>query len=53
MKIDLESKYDEEETPGAVGFTSGFSQENSNAMGKQITVGQLIEPQIIMTISRQ
>jgi hypothetical protein len=40
-------------TPGAVDFTGGFSQENSNAMGKQITVGKLIELQIIMTISRQ
>ena len=40
--------------PGAIGFTSGFSQEHKYFMvGKQITVRQLIELQILMTISRQ
>ena len=40
--------------PGAIGFTSGFSQEHKySTMGEQITVGQLIKLQIIMMISRQ
>ena len=44
MRIDL----------GAIGFTSGFSQEHRySTVGEQITVGQLIELQILMTISRQ
>ena len=44
MRIDL----------GAIGFTSGFSQEHKySTVGEQITVEQLIELQIIMTISRQ
>ena len=43
----------EKEDPGAVDFTSGFSRERWQTVGKQITVGQLIELQINMTISRQ
>ena len=40
--------------PGAIGFTSGFSQEHRySTVGEQITVGQLIELQILMMISRQ
>ena len=40
--------------PGGIGFTSGFSQDSiSITVGKRITVGQLIELQIIMMISRQ
>ena len=39
--------------PGAIGFTSGFSQEHKYfTVGKQITVGQLIEQQIIMAASK-
>ena len=39
--------------PGAIGFTSGFSQDSiSIMMGEQITVEQLIEKCIIMRISR-
>ena len=39
--------------PGAIGFTSGFSQEHKYSMvGEQITVEQLIEKRIIMTLSR-
>ena len=35
--------------PGAIGFTSGFSQEHKYSMvGEQITVEQLIEKRIIM-----
>ena len=42
-----------EDRPGAIGFTSGFSQDSiSITMGEQITVGQLIEKCIIMRISR-
>ena len=38
---------------GAIGFTSGFSQEHKySTVGKQITIGQLIEEKIIMTISK-
>ena len=38
---------------GAIGFTSGFSQDSiSIMMGEQITVEQLIEKRIIMRISR-
>ena len=50
--IDLKI-YDEKIYSGAVDFTSGFSLEKYHAEGKQITVGQLIELQIIMMISRQ
>ena len=39
--------------PGAIGFTSGFSQDSINiTVGEQITVEQLIEERIIMTISK-
>ena len=39
--------------PGAIGFTSGFSQEHKYfTVGEQITVEQLIELCIIMRISR-
>ena len=39
--------------PGAIGFTSGFSQDSiSIIVGEQITVEQLIEKRIIMRISR-
>ena len=38
---------------GAIGFTSGFSQEHKySTVGEQITVEQLIELSIIMRISR-
>ena len=43
----------EKEDPGVVVFTSGFSREKWQTVGKRITVGKLIELQIIMTISRQ
>ena len=43
MRIDL----------GAIGFTSGFSQEHKySTVGEQITVGQLIEKSIDMRLSR-
>ena len=39
--------------PGAIGFTSGFSQDSISIMvGEQITVEQLIEKRIIMRLSR-
>ena len=39
--------------PGAIGFTSGFSQEHKYSMvGEQITVEQLTEKRIIMRLSR-
>ena len=39
---------------GAIGFTSGFSQEHKySTMGEQITVEQLTELSIVMSISRQ
>ena len=39
--------------PGTIGFTSGFSQEHKySTVGEQITVEQLIELSIIMSISR-
>ena len=39
--------------PGAIGFTSGFSQEHKYfAVGERITVEQLTELSIIMSISR-
>ena len=39
--------------PGAIGFTSGFSQEHKySTVGEQITVEQLIELSIVMSISR-
>ena len=48
MEIDM-MKID----PGAIGFTSGFSQEQKYSMvGEQITVEQLTELSIVMIISR-
>ena len=39
--------------PGAIGFTSGFSQEHKYSMvGEQITVEQLIELSIVTRLSR-
>ena len=39
--------------PGVIGFTRGFSQDSiSITVGEQITVEQLIEKRIIMTLSR-
>ena len=38
---------------GAIGFTSGFSQEHKySTEGEQITIVQLIELSIVMRISR-
>ena len=38
--------------PGAIGFTSGFSQDSiSITVGEQITVEQLIEKRIVMRLS--
>ena len=37
--------------PGAIGFTSGFSQEHKySTVGEQITVEQLIEKSIVMRL---
>ena len=42
-----------ENRPGAIGFTSGFSQDSiSITVGKRITVEQLIELSIVMRIFR-
>ena len=42
-----------ENRPGAIGFTSGFSQDSvSITVGEQITVEQFIEKRIIMRLSR-
>ena len=39
--------------PGAIGFTSGFSQEHKySTVDEQITIEQLIEKRIIMRLSR-
>ena len=39
--------------PGAIGFTSGFSQEHKySTVGERITVEQLTEFSIVMRISR-
>ena len=39
--------------PGAIGFTSGFSQEHKYfTVGEQITIKQLTELSIVMRISR-
>ena len=39
--------------PGAIGFTSGFSQKHKySTVGEQITVEQLTELSIVMRISR-
>ena len=40
--------------PGAIGFTRGFSQDSISIMvGEQITVEQLAELSIVMSISRR
>ena len=40
--------------PGAIGFSSGFSQEHRfSTVGEQITVEQWTELSIVMSISRQ
>ena len=40
--------------PGPIGFTSGFSREHKySTVGAQITVEQLTELSIVMSISRQ
>ena len=42
-----------ENRSGAIGFTSGFSQDSISIMvGEQITVEQLIEKCIVMNIYR-
>ena len=42
-----------ENRPGAIGFTSGFSQDSiSITVGKRITVEQSIKLSIVMRISR-
>ena len=39
--------------PGAIGFTSGFSQEHKYSMvGEQVTVEPLTKLSIVMRISR-
>ena len=39
--------------PGAIGFTSGFSQEHRHfTVGERITIEQLTELSIVMRISR-
>ena len=39
--------------PGAIGFTSAFSQQHKySTVGEQITVEQLAELSIVMRISR-
>ena len=39
--------------PGAIGFTSGFSQEHKySTVGERINVEQLTELSIVMRISR-
>ena len=41
------------ERPGAIGFTSGFSQDSIGiTVGEQITVEQLIEKRIVIRLSR-
>ena len=48
MEIDMMRIY-----PGAIDFTSGFSQEHKYfTVGEQITVEQLTELSIVMRISR-
>ena len=38
--------------PGAIGFTSGFSQEHRySTVGEQITIEKLTELSIVMSIS--
>ena len=39
--------------PGAIGLTSGFSQDSiSITVGEEITIEQLIEKSIVMRLSR-
>ena len=39
--------------PGAIGFTSGFSQEHKySTVGEQITIEQLIDKRIVLRISK-
>ena len=39
--------------PGAIGFTSGFSQEHKySTVGEQITIEKLTKLSIVMSISR-
>ena len=54
MQIKVNSKLIRQNIdPGAIGFTSGFSQDSiSITVGEQITVEQLIEKRIIMRLSR-
>ena len=48
MEIDMMRK-----RPGAIGFTSGFSQDHKySTVGEQITVEKLTELSIVMRISR-
>ena len=48
MEIDMMRR-----DPGAIGFTSGFSQEHKySTVGEQIIVEQLTELSIAMSISR-
>ena len=44
--------YDEKIDPGAIGFTRGFTLGRKHTVGEQITVEQLIEKRIVMTISK-
>ena len=39
--------------PGPIVFTRGFSLEQKHTVGKQITVGQLIEKHIVMMIFKK
>ena len=42
-----------ENRPGAIGFTSGFSQDSiSITVGERITIEQLTELSIVMRVSR-
>ena len=41
-----------EKRPGAIGFTSGFSQASKYTVGEQTTAEQLIEKLIVTTISK-
>ena len=60
--IDAKSKYANKcrlkacmikDRPGAIGFTTGFSQDSiSTTVGEQITIEQAIEKRIIMRLSR-
>ena len=54
MQIKVNSKLIRQNIdPGAIGFTSGFSQDSIIiTVGEQITVEQLIEKCIVMRLSR-